>query len=341
MSFWSKTTAAPSILTLFSSSAPRFIRNTPAHRPSSAYLGEPKRASIDDVSAITKFWLNNYGGSDWVLDAREAWVGMYIADPAVVTLVLISEGAIIATIVSTPAIAGKTYMSNGGIVGLRVIEGLCVRNDMRGKKVAGHMIAWIDYLTSNSIDGPVAHLWMRETSSPSTITTAIAQYTYAYIDCARATRKIKSTRMSWDDFITEHKVIADYKLRGLTEGDPCIVARDPYSRRGDLIAWRSDDHMVVITNTRRLTRTPSHVRPIWEVVWYSGDPKTTMHFLESVASYYTGMLFASSGKYQGGASAAWSTPWVFGRSGCHAWYIYNYIPPAFGSCDVWMIREEI
>lgn len=336
MSFWSNTTAAPTFFSRFSAGTPRYIRTTPAPRPLSTQLHECTLATSADVPEVTRFWRAHYGGEDWILDADESWVANYVGAPGVLTLLLRdTAGALIGTILSTPL--GRVYMSHGDSPRVCVIEGLCVRGDMRAQGVAGHLIAWMDHITS--MPGPVVHLWMREltTPVPTFLTTAIAQHCYAYIDTQNAAAVIDVHEVPWPEFQTEYRRRCVEYIR---EEGPMIVSAITQHREKGMRAWRSADGMIwaAICDTRRRTRDG---RPIQEVVWCDGSTDGAWGFLQSVARHYQGVLFASSGRFQGSATADWGWPWVYGRSGHHAWYIYNYIPPAFGLCDMCCIRDEV
>jgi hypothetical protein len=64
-------------------------------------------------------------------------------------------------------------------------------------------------------------------------------------------------------------------------------------------------------------------------------------FLEKISNKYDGLLFVTSALYNGQASSTWGEPWKYGTSGKHTWHIYNFIPPAFGTCELHIIRNEL
>lgn len=338
MVFWERTLATPSFadsLNLWTST-PRFLRTVVPERPTE---GRPiRRAMAYDGPKICEFWRLYYGGDDWILDATLDWVRMYIDDPDVYVLIMTDTlHGILATIVSTPITQERTLMSHGAVLtNVRCIEGLCIHPSQRGKGLAGTMIASMDWYTANM--GATVHLWSRELAvRPFMFHTALEISTYTYIDCIKARCLVLVEPMLWEHFVSVWKDRAAV----CTTATPSIVTTLPLRRRGDLFAWKHGEKMAVIVRTRRLTKVG--LRRIYEIAWCNlreGDGSFAP-FLESVAAMYDGVLFASSARTGGGAVAAWGDPWVFGHSGYHAWYIYNYMPPTFGSCELHIVREEI
>ena len=116
------------------------------------------------------------------------------------------------------------------------------------------------------------------------------------------------------------------------------------NRRGDIRIWKSSEEIVVIVDTKRRTKAGDLI--IWEVIWCGFcDLKmdllqphaVSLKMLESVAALYGGLFFIMAEQ----ALEKLSAPWKVGQSGVHAWYIYNFITPKFGSCEIQVIREEI
>jgi hypothetical protein len=273
-------------------------------------------------------------------------VDAYLGDPTVVVGLLLDGTDILASIASVPFSKGVTTMSHGASLApnaMRVIEALCVREDLRGGGVAGHMIAWADAETSRG--GPVVHLWARELPHMPPVSTAIALHVYAYLDCAYA--RPDACRPQPERIALE-AVVPPHPSASVTS---YILSATPSSRCGRLLAWRCGTATIVVADTRRKTREEN--RPIYEVVWCMKpaggaaaaataeiDWRTV---LEAVGAHLgpTALLFASSARAQGGASAAWGAPWHYGTSGIHALYLYNYMPPSFGDCEVYCMREEL
>jgi hypothetical protein len=365
MSFWATTTAAPSIW-MAAGLAPRmpeYIRNVPAplpEIPSGMYIFPV--ILTDFVGQIASFWRTHYRGSDWIYDPTpgvvESVVTSYVRDENVFFYCLAEKGnhALTATIVSTPLTEGRVIIGPPQITmkECRVIEGLCVRADYRSRGIAGFMIAYMDYFTSQR--EPVAHIWSRELAvAPwSLFSTALHVKTYAYVKATDIKSEHRTDefydRMPWPAFcqLWGASVIPWNTIK------PGIVSTRPQNRRGDLRVYATKmasplerQKIVVITDTRRVTVGASESLKILEVVWCGtavrgvltpGSACDFQQFLNSVCAtdLSGGILFAL-----GSASAPWSAPWVAGRSGVHAWYMYNFVPPAFGSCELYAVREEI
>ena len=341
MGFWSKTAAAPSLWMAsgFATLEPRFLRPEAIPLPVPNAGDTIRRLADSDSHIVAIFWQKYYSGSDWELDdSVHVWAHRYLQDPDVFAFGLFNSSGLLATIVSTPL--GPTMMSHGASLrSTRVIEGLCVHDVCRGKGVAGFMIEYIDAYTSKAC-GPVALFWSREMSAKPLFSTAISTDTYAYTRCELCPERLRVNPVEWSVF------------QGLwtsnTSSWPgkCIIATAPVSRRGALIVLEVQNHIVVVSRTGRRTK-PDRI-PIWEVVWCGlrvdnilVPGNCTEGVLTSVAAYLkTGLLFASSSPIGGGVARDWAL-WHYGRSGVHAWYIYNYVPPAFGSCLFHAIRDEI
>jgi GNAT superfamily N-acetyltransferase len=338
MSFWKNNEAVPHWIYTCLPKTPGYLRTYPA-KPS-ACVYPIRRASSKDTLDIAAFWSAHYKGTDWYMDARSDWVGVYLQDPSVIVLIAQEKSVIVATIVSTP-LNGTVYMSHGATLRntVRVIEGLVVHANYRNKGIAGHMIQAMDALTSRT--SPVCHLWLREIPYEPLLTTAIQTSTYAYIVCKDAPplhTTACAERASWLDFQhfwTRHTASV---LR--TRGDKSFLVLDTVNhRRRDMTVWKvvfnEIVHILVVSNTRRKhTLTGAS---IYELVWCGASQKTHMkQALEVVAAQLAaGVLFVSC------ADETWTAPWHYGTSGAHAWYMYNYMPPAFGSVEIHMIREEL
>ena len=364
MPFWSKTVAAPSwIDTWFKDRTPRFLRLLPASEPQTPKgLTPPVRLTIDDVGPLSAFWTASYGGDDWYMDAQPAWVASYLNDPAVIVLGVFDGGKLVATIVSTPFSGAGTELSNGGMLpfgSLRVIEGLCLSNEWRSRGVAGYMIGMMDCWTSSKL--PVAHLWARETSSTPLMSTALRTDTYAMLQTKNAVETIGCSKMDWLQFTDLWRMSVSSWNHEDGEGKkpPCILSTKPVNRSSAIDVWmvktRPDmptglRQVAVVLDTRRRT-IPGDER-IFEVIWCgfltgsklkpNNGSSGFRPFLESIAvNYNDAVLFASSGLMGGEARSDWGKPWRYGCSGVHSWYMYNYMPPAFGSCEIMAIRDEI
>jgi hypothetical protein len=353
MPFWSQTTAAPAWWhTTWRTLSPQYLRPTPLpEMPAQITLANNVVATVSLVTRIlvadvAAFWETHYGGADWKIIAHD-WIHTYINDSRVIVLCFrIPDVGIIGTIVSTPATNGITHMSHGAeLRSLRVIEGLCVHPDYRSKGVAGSLIQCMDAYTSNHC-GPTVHLWSRELMLRLPFSSALQTYRYGYITSVAAEPRTSVLPLPWDRFAELWKQCSGGWARRYA---PCIVTDLPLNRRGGLTVWitrtgQVREQVVVISDTKRY----SGIYAMYEVVWcgvlergsllYPASPNmdygATLETI--VAEYFTGMLFTTDEYVH-----TWSAPWVYGSSGYHAWYIYNYLPPAFRTCKLHMIREEI
>ena len=363
MPFWNKTIAAPRwIDTIFPDRTPRYLRLTPPDEPAvPAGLSPPVRLTTADAAALAAFWRENYGDEDWYMDATADWVDTYLRDTGVIVLAIYCyAGDMVGTIVSTPFSGERTLTSNGGELDqqkMRVIEGLCISKKWRSKGIAGYLIGIMDCWTSRS--GPVSHLWSRELPTAPLLTTAISTDVYGMVKTRLLEPSLGCEKMAWTEFVGIWNSSATGWVHGNGGGGGRIVATKPVNRANHLDVWiikkrrevEGDPRkVVVVLNTRR--RAIPGDEQIYEVVWCgylvagrllpNGDGRGFRPFIESVGSKYPkSILFVSSGRLGGEARADWPVPWRFGRSGVHSWHIYNYMPPAFGGCEIIAVREEI
>jgi len=353
MGFWSQTSASPSYWETWTSRPrPRYLRTSATEYPRTpSGLGRPRRLQESDASVLAKFWRTYYGGSDWYLDCDEAFVLRYLRNPHVFIFGLFTNSTeLIGTIVSTPLTSGYTHMSHGTTLTTpRVIEGLCVHPRFRSKGIAGYLIGCMDAFTSET--APVAHLWGRELSQMPVMSTAIRADTYAYIRCSRDERPISMIPFPWNNF---RKLWIESSQHWTESCIPRIVASVPSALHEYHGVWILNNStkgvipIVVVANTHRKTRED---KQIYEITWcgylrenYLVPADGSLEFkrwIEEIASQYDGILFVSSAPTNGGATSDWKSPWIFGSSGVHAWYLYNYIPPAFGRCELLTIRDEL
>lgn len=323
MNFWWNNSAAPSwLLTWERILTPGYLRQTPAPEPKLAGY-TLIRGTLAHVKELTEFWNLFYKGPDWRMDLTEDHVRSYLNDLKVYVLLLLDKERIVATIVSTPC---ALNMSHGGkCPNARIIEGLVVHPFLRSKGIAGFMISYMDYFTSKH--GPVCHLWAREEPRRAFFSTAISCLPYSYILPENVIRSnIPVEKLAWTDFV-------QLKEWARTDGH-WIRSTSLTQRRGDLEVWWGKTKpyiLVIVANTRRVETKTN--RPIYEIIWCSSKPHDGL--LESIALKYNGPLFTTL------PANILSPEWVKGRSGYHSWYMYNYTPPAFGNCNVDLIREEL
>ena len=350
MSFWSGNSAAPSFFATlpFQTLRPQYLRtDMPPLRPESYTLQDGKRATIRRLfgtqsGLVADFLAAHYGGDDWRLPRAEAWIGNYLRDSEVVALGLFTaEGALIATIFSVPV--GEAVMSHGGALrDLRVIEGLCVAPAYRGAGVAGFMIAHADAFTSYKF-GVCAHLWSREVAAASFWDTALRSDLYGYtLTGFRSGDPIE--KMDWSVFV---RLWTESSPSWISNA-PCIIGKTPQNRRNASSVYYGYGALAVVNNTGRVGADGA---PIYEIVW-SGkyadgilEPATAdldyKQLLNGIAAALPagGVLFGTTSMDAGGLRN-WDH-WTLGNSGSHAVYIYNYMPPAFGTCRIFCVRDEL
>ena len=351
MTFWSRTSAAPTLWQAsgFISLEPRFLRTTLPDPPDLPLDIRIRRAVPSDTGSLLLFLTECYKGSDWRLRLDLDNMATYLDDTQVVALIALDfQHNLIASIFSVPV--GRVTMSHKADVGrVHAIEGLCVRGTHRHKGLAGMMIAQVDYETTR-LFGPLVHLWSRELSSKPVLSTAVNVATYAYILTQRGSPRVPLRELEWSEFAHLWESNC-HRFSG-------IVAVTPSNRREGVRVWEGESHgavkVVVVADTRRIT---ADGKSIYEVVWCGWRIINVLFpashglrfrtLLESVAAEYAregpGLLFVTSDRTGGGAKKRWEGkgPWVYGSSGVHATYIYNYLPPSFGSCPIHVIREEL
>jgi GNAT superfamily N-acetyltransferase len=319
MNFWRFNEAAPSLLDTWLRCEPRYLRTNPPPKPN---LGNftCERGTTKHATEICDFWSEHYKGDGWSMRMPPELLTKYLDDFAVYCILLRLGNQLIGTIFSTPSGA---VMSHGvEMPELRVIEGLCVHSDYRRKGVAGLLIGYIDWLLSAR--GPSPHMWSREESMiAGIISTCVSRKIYSYRNCWKRTGS-RAKKLSYDEFMERYKVIR-FKA-------PYIHSIKPNSWRGDLDYWELKDNLVVIANTRRITNRGA---PIYEIVM--SEPRNIpSYFLDEICENYdSGQIFTTQ------LFETLSLEWTLGASGTHAWYLYNFIPPAFGYTNVTMVREEL
>lgn len=357
MSFWSATTAAPTIWDVMSiTHIPSYIRTKPAEYPAVPKgFTLPLRFFRADAATIAEFWKRNYGGDDWYLDSDAEFVMRYLTRRNVYIFGIFEANKyeLIGTIVSTPITEGSVIMSHGAaLANVRVIEGLCIHRDYRGSGIAGYLIGYMDAFTSRLNTVPVVHIWGRELSKSSVLSTALRTDTYAYKVCVRKTPNGLLESIPWDTFYNLWTTSSTLWL----EDTPRIIATRPCSIHSTFDVWMYPADslveykpVIVVSNTHRKTRSTN--QPIYEVIWCGFILRNILYpakrsiqyknMLDDISNRYDGLLFASSAVYNGGATDAWGTEWNYGKSGVHTWNIYNYIPPSFGNCELLTIRDEL
>lgn len=358
MSFWAGNAAAPSFWqTLpFQTRVPGPLRVAAPPVPAPLRLADGSRTTIQRLfgtqsTLVSAFLSANYCGPDWRLGRCEPWIGNYLRDADVVALGLFTGTTLIATIFSVPM--GEAALDYGSVSTrvptLRMIEGLCVAAPYRSQGVAGYMIGMMDAITSAST--PSSHLWCREIAGASLWDTALRVDIYGYRKCGTAAAAAPQT-MAWDSFTHLWSAFAASRL-GI---GPSIIIKTPSNRKGRNTVFHRAGLIAVVADTGRVggPATSTVAERIYEIVWsgrYEGGrlaPASVdldfKQLLDGIAGALPagGVLFATTSCDCGGVRPQWGgADWSVGYSGAHAIYIYNYMPPVFGTCRIIMVRDEI
>jgi hypothetical protein len=337
MGFWSTTEAAPSWLSTWVSHDPGFLRPEPPPLPHIPPPYSLVQLTTNDAAAITALWRAHYGGEDWTWGGDEGAILPYLSDGRVVGLGLRDAsrgGMIVATIFAVP-LGETTRMSHGAALsdyGFHVVEGLVVEGGLRGRGVAGWMIAAIDGTVSRlRAPRPFACLWAREVSRLPMFPTFVSCRPYAWKRCTRAALPAGWRLVSAAEFQPVWNAVV---AAALSSGTPTLATTSMDVRRGGLLFLlgpKEHQDAVVISDTCRRSRRDG--QRVYEIV-YATATSGAAATATAAAAAVTGLLFTTLpvGREDG---------WTTGTSGYHAYSIYNYWPPAFGSCDLLFLREEL
>lgn len=366
MTFWSGNPAAPSFWTAlspFTDTTPRFLRSSTPPAPPVSWTGHTKGAikrlfglQSDIVAA---FLTLHYRGVDWRLSNTEMWIRNYLRDPDVIALGYFEEsdasGRLLGTIFAVPLMVntdtGTALQTNtgGAVRNAVVVEGLCVHSELRGHGLAGFLLSHIDSFVTRT-KGPTAFLYSRELSTKPLFSTALCTDMYAFKKCGGGTAvTARPAQIAWTEF---ERLWISNAARWCTTTTPCIVSLVPSNVRNDLYIYSQNGLVVVVSNTQR--KTHRHEQ-IYEVQWCGTtdginilNPIDVTRSLnlkrcldDIAASLEHGLLFICGALAAAGCDAVSWDGWTYGTSGAHALYIYNYMPPAFGTCRIHMIRSEI
>jgi len=240
------------------------------------------------------------------------------------------EAEWVATIFAVP-FGERTRIGNGLIddYGFHVVEGLVVHRSLRGRGVAGWMIAAIDGTVSRLYaPRPFACLWARELAVLPSFPTFVSCRPYWWKACSAGTMD-GWTRLSVAEAEAERWWSG--VVEAATKASPVIATTSLDARRGGLTILQKGAEGVVVSDTCRATaKGDGPPQRIYEVVWASSATAVAA----AAAAFGTGLLFATLDM---NGFPGWST----GSSGYHAYSIYNYWPPAWGSCDILALREEL
>jgi len=321
--FWSSS-AGPSAFQLWNpfEKRQRILRTEPAKKPPTWNgIMQPIVCNRTNAQELTEFLCKEYRGSDWTLNLSVDWMQRRLTSDTLALLVKEAD-QIIGCIFSRP-LGGSLRGSDLLLPDVRVIEGLCVRNDRRGQHLAGWLIAWMDYYTSQH--KPIAHLWYRELPAVPYFSSAVQVETYVYVKTnlvlLDTVMMVKVAFETWSPVWNANISRID-----------CIYSNgilDPE----DLLCFTTLENiplslfsMVIVVNTHRLTLDG---KMIWEVLWCSST--NAYKRLNGVAFQlealgHGGLLFATDAKERGGVTGGWPSPWVAGTAGVHCTHLYNYLP---------------
>jgi len=139
-------------------------------------LKEPLRLgpSTQNAKELASFWNIYYKTSEWFVHFSEKTVfSMLQKENATILCIRNQEGEIVGTVASMPLTGTFISQSEELKQSFFQVECLVLHPNVRGKGVAGWLLAWLDYLTS--LNGPVVHSWLRE--SRVTNTTKLSKMT--------------------------------------------------------------------------------------------------------------------------------------------------------------------
>ena len=203
-----------------------------------------------------------------------------------------------------------------------VVEGLVVRGDLRGKGVAGWMIAAIDGTMCRYTGVPFACLWAREIPAIPNFPTFVSCRPYFWTEC-RGSALHRTEELTAEAFQPIWELIRP-------EGAFVRSVRID-NRRGGLRFFKvGNAGYAVVSDTRRRTiaTAAAEGHRLYEIVWAS-----SAEAVAAVASEQQGLLFTTMDMT---GRQGWK-----GGAGYHAYSMYNYRPPCYGTCEILAIREEL
>jgi len=341
MGFWSTTKAVPTWLSTWIQREPGFLRPEPPPLPHIPPPYSISRLTTADAAAVAALWKTEYGGEDWTWVGGEEALAPYLRDSRVVALGLrraspsVSPSGVaewVATIFAVP-LGEQTRIGNSRVDdhGFHVVEGLVVHRSLRGKGVAGWMIAAIDGTVSRLYaPRPFACLWARELATLPSFPTFVSCRPYFWKTCDSDGALDKGadgwTHVAASDAATWWSSVVEASV------GPVIATTSIDARRGGLMFLRNGTDGVVVSDTCRATKGGGTSQRIYEVVWASSAAAVAA--AAAAAAFVNGLLFTTVDMK---GRPGWST----GTSGYHAYSIYNYWPPAWGSCEILALREEL
>lgn len=145
----------------------RLLRKEQSIRPPTLQIGTTLfakdpivfRASAQSAKDLSYFWNTHYQTSEWTVSYSEKHV-YEMLQTATILGIRNTEGELVGTVASCPL--PGTFVSQGEEIPQRFfqVECLVIHPTMRGKGLAGWLLAWLDYCTST--EDSVIHTWVRE-----------------------------------------------------------------------------------------------------------------------------------------------------------------------------------
>lgn len=357
MSFWTTSAGAPSLWSVyFGDRTPRLLRDTAPPTPPSSWRGlEPRRLFAADGMEVAAFLEAYYCGVGWRYVSVGKWIHRYLGDPSVVAIGFFRRvpgggPELMATMFAVPL--GDVRMSHGTAARPRmmVFEGLCVHPLYRGQGLIHATLGYMDALL-HRMNGYTAGLWCRDLDTVPFFSTAISTATYGFRRCGfmvTAGATVAAEAMEWTEFarLWERDSV-DWVGAGDAGG--AVVVPVPENRRGTMRVFRSSgDQVICVGDTGRVSVPDS--LPIYEIMWCgvlgeklcaASGTTDFQHSLNAVAAALgRGLLFGTDAPNGGGVGAGWAD-WMVGRSGCVAWYMYNFVPPSYGATRIHIVRDEL
>lgn len=320
--FWA-TSAGPTALQLWNpfETGGRILRTEPAKKPVVWQdLQQPVVCNRTDAERLAVFLNKYYKGEDWTLELSIEKIRLILENS--LALLAVRGGEIIGCILSRP-LGGTLVGFSTPLEEVRVIEGLCIRSDQRGQHLAGWLIAWADYYTSQLRS--TVHIWYRELPiAPSSwSSTAMQVESYAFIKTKLIVLDtaimVQIPFELWSPIWKQSTLECIYS-NGILDSEELLCFSPIEIISPTLFS------MVIVANTHRRT-TEGGI--IWEVLWCSST--NAYRRLNGVAFQLEaigkgGVLFATDANERGKVTKGWPSPWVVGTAGVHCTYFYNYLP---------------
>ena len=124
-------------------------------------------SSLHSAKELSRFWNTYYKTSEWSVHYSEKDVlEMLQKEHATILGVRNPEGEIVGTVASMPLTGRFVCQDEELQQKFFQVECLVIHPHMRGKGLAGWLLAWLDYMTSRN--GAVVHSWIRESRFTNT-----------------------------------------------------------------------------------------------------------------------------------------------------------------------------